>query len=504
MKTKITLTTIFISLCYLGLAQFPAWEKFDQTNSGIPFDTVKFLEIDNQGNIWYGTNDPNSTAGHIGFYNGTNWTDYLSGTNWVYDITLDKDGLIWTSTANKDLKSWDGSNWTTYHNEDLGWYSDPIFIDHNGIKWLNPTAIVSPSLLSFNDTNWTKFTTANSGLPSTNIYCMTGDGQNLIIGTGNSGLVYFDGIDWTVYNTANSGLTSNTIYKIEFDDDDTLWIATKNGDIITFKDSVWNVHHSEVIDSLDAIILDMDFDSKGNLWVVISNRIFKYDMQTWEEYNNTNSLLPEHSYYELEIDSNDKVWIGTEFGIFTYDRAILNKLPNITSHPANQTVTAGDKVTMEVVATGEDLHYQWRRNDTDIVNTDASVYTINSVTLEHGGVYRCIVNNIYSSDTSNAGILVVNPSTGIMERKLCNSINIYPNPFTNYINLDYSLLKNSKVTLRIYDITGQLISTLVDEFQGTGDYKITFEGSDLAEGVYYYELKSNNLTSYGQLIKVSQ
>lgn len=67
----------------------------------------------------------------------------------------------------------------------------------------------------------------------------------------------------------------------------------------------------------------------------------------------------------------------------------------------------------------------------------------------------------------------------------------YPNPFNPATQITYSLAKTEKVSLKVYDITGRLVSTLVDEVKAAGTYSLNFNASGLSSGVYFYRLSSS-------------
>ena len=71
----------------------------------------------------------------------------------------------------------------------------------------------------------------------------------------------------------------------------------------------------------------------------------------------------------------------------------------------------------------------------------------------------------------------------------------YPNPFNPDTWISYELPEPGPVTVKIYNITGQLVKALVDEEQAPGDYRVRWSGRDLhgapvASGVYFCRLKA--------------
>ncbi len=58
--------------------------------------------------------------------------------------------------------------------------------------------------------------------------------------------------------------------------------------------------------------------------------------------------------------------------------------------------------------------------------------------------------------------------------------------------IEYTIPKDSHVTLKIYDVLGQEVRTLVDQDQQVGRYSVNFNGSSLASGVYFYRLVAGN------------
>ena len=71
----------------------------------------------------------------------------------------------------------------------------------------------------------------------------------------------------------------------------------------------------------------------------------------------------------------------------------------------------------------------------------------------------------------------------------------FPNPFNPSTNITYSLPKNAHVILKIYDVLGREITTLVNEEKSAGYYSMRFDGSKLSSGVYFYRIQAGNFVS---------
>ncbi len=67
----------------------------------------------------------------------------------------------------------------------------------------------------------------------------------------------------------------------------------------------------------------------------------------------------------------------------------------------------------------------------------------------------------------------------------------FPNPFENITEIEYSLKKAGNVNLKVYNVLGEEISSLVNEYQDAGNYKVKFDGSKLSEGIYFYKITVN-------------
>jgi hypothetical protein len=71
----------------------------------------------------------------------------------------------------------------------------------------------------------------------------------------------------------------------------------------------------------------------------------------------------------------------------------------------------------------------------------------------------------------------------------------YPNPFNPSTVISYSIPTSSYVSLQVFNVLGNLITTLVNQNQEAGNYKVNFDASELSNGVYFYRIQSSGFSS---------
>ncbi|PJA98157.1 MAG: hypothetical protein CO128_08785 [Ignavibacteriales bacterium CG_4_9_14_3_um_filter_30_11] len=76
----------------------------------------------------------------------------------------------------------------------------------------------------------------------------------------------------------------------------------------------------------------------------------------------------------------------------------------------------------------------------------------------------------------------------------------YPNPFNPSTLINYSIPVPGLVTIKVYDMLGREVTTLINSEQAAGNYKLTFDASTLASGVYFYRIMSNNFVSTKKML----
>jgi len=78
----------------------------------------------------------------------------------------------------------------------------------------------------------------------------------------------------------------------------------------------------------------------------------------------------------------------------------------------------------------------------------------------------------------------------------------YPNPFNPATNIRYAVPQTSHVTIRVYNVTGQLVATLVNETRDAGYHNVIFDGTQLASGVYIYRMQAGDFAKTRMLMLI--
>lgn len=77
-----------------------------------------------------------------------------------------------------------------------------------------------------------------------------------------------------------------------------------------------------------------------------------------------------------------------------------------------------------------------------------------------------------------------------------------PNPFNPTTTISYNIPTSGFTSIKVFDISGRLVSTLVSEYKETGTHNVVFDGSNLATGVYYYKLEADGFTDIKKMILI--
>ena len=78
----------------------------------------------------------------------------------------------------------------------------------------------------------------------------------------------------------------------------------------------------------------------------------------------------------------------------------------------------------------------------------------------------------------------------------------HPNPFNPTTTISYNLPEQTHVLIKVFDVNGKDIATLVNRTQNLGRYNLTFDASNLTSGVYYYRIIANDFLQMHKMILV--
>jgi len=109
---------------------------------------------------------------------------------------------------------------------------------------------------------------------------------------------------------------------------------------------------------------------------------------------------------------------------------------------------------------------------------------------------------VYKIDIGYVGV-----EEEIHSPELCALVQSYPNPMYSETEIMYQILKKAKVSLKIYNFTGRLVRTLVNENKSAGYHRVIWDskdnhGAELPSGIYFYRLKTGSSTTTNKLIRL--
>ena len=103
--------------------------------------------------------------------------------------------------------------------------------------------------------------------------------------------------------------------------------------------------------------------------------------------------------------------------------------------------------------------------------------------------------------TMSGGLVSLSPSSSFLPEKFSLKQN-FPNPFNPATKINFDIKNSTFATLKVYDMTGKEVKSLVNENIAAGSYEVNFNASELNSGVYFYTLKTNEFTETKKMMLV--
>ncbi|MDZ7796033.1 MAG: T9SS type A sorting domain-containing protein [Candidatus Marinimicrobia bacterium] len=274
-------------------------------------------------------------------------------------------------------------------------------------------------------------------------------------------------------------------------------------------------------DTLNSGILEFDCDDNGYIYGL---RLTEESYDTLELYRFNDQL---HALWEKPIEcyvgfskrSSDPIYVRPEI--------MANTDGSVTIYPShysynNQNVSRVDSsgeyifndleidVVLDAISIedGNNLFLEnHRQNDStkvvQLVKVSANGDILFSSILGYGNIWEGSI--IENTDGSFATTLIFGDTIAIDKISRTGEVQVgvkditaptqftlsqnFPNPFNPTTNIGYDIRENSNVKLSIYDISGHLVETLVNEYHQAGAYEVKWNASKYSSGIYIYRLQ---------------
>ncbi len=381
---------------------------------------------------------------------------------------LAREGNILWAGSEYGFASYDGTNWNYYlFNNQTASYLNNIYaitIDASGNKWIGTAG---GGLGKFDGNNWTVFSTTNSQLPSNIVKAITIDSHNnMWIGT-TGGLAKWDmDTSWIIYQQFSSALMSDNIECITDANNDTIWIGTVNGGFTRVVDTTLTTYTIQNFSSPDNTILDFVIGLDGSRWMGCAAHgisYFQYNSPPYVQFHPGNSDMTSYTVNSLAIDTAGKLLCGT------FDGGLVRYLGGIYWQVYNySTIGLPDSSINDILI--DSTGVMW------LATTNSGVVRFNEPAL-----YQSVINS---------------------EGELFSLFKIYPNPTTDYINLNISSSEiNEKFKIEIFDFTGKNI--IQDLIYPTGNKsEIRIDLTDFISGIYLIKISGAKNIQTGKFVKL--
>ncbi len=237
----------------------------------------------------------------------------------------------------------------------------------------------------------------------------------------------------------------------------------------------------------------MNFQKTANGWL---KRLYYLDSTKFYISSSPTSLSPEYIYYftpEEKLAGYQLYSIQTDLtsdGITEF--YVLGYVGTSTNY--RQTVKIFDITNNGIVFQGNQNGYSYSFPTFIDINSDG---LLDCVFLK----YRYPYDNLYFYEIYSTGVTPIDEPIEPIGYNLNQN---YPNPFNGETNISFSINIGADVKLKIYDLKGEELTTLVNEFKPAGNHSVrwdgTIENKRVATGIYLYELIIDGKSSVKKMI----
>lgn len=469
-------------------------------NGGVVLRTI------DGGTTWQLKTSPNAGSINYGLDAIDSLTAWVTGT-----VGGSADVSIWKTTDG-------GATWTSQYNNPTGFGDGIRFFDANNGFYIgdpDPYPSTNWELLTTTDggTTWTRVPLANfPPADSANGEFGAAAGIDIFGSTvwfntysgvaGTPDRVYKStdmGLNWTVSSFNPVGGTSGSNY-VAFSDANNGVVVALDGSLATTTDggATWAVVSGTAFRFATNVPLFNGFIAVGSAGVISAS---SDGGATWTPMTSgtTNTL------YVVEATTNN-AWAAGNSG--TILKLSGNPVPvELTSFAAS---VVGKNVTLNWATATETnnrgFEVQRRSSTGDFIamafveghgtTQQVQAYTYSDKNVE-SGKYSYRLKQVDLNGSFKYSNLVE------VDVKVPNKFELsqnYPNPFNPTTTISYEIAKETIVSLKVYDVIGNEIATLVNETKPAGSYQVVFDAANLSNGVYFYKIQAGNFTATKKLI----
>jgi hypothetical protein len=225
------------------------------------------------------------------------------------------------------------------------------------------------------------------------------------------------------------------------------------------------------------------------------------------EHNASSLFFPDVSGYDVDIYGTNGfvVFAGSTSGLYhSYTDVIPVELASFKVFISGNSALLNWSTATETNNSGFAVEYrrgsdEWieagflegRGTTTETQNYSFTVNGLNS------GIYSFRLRQMDYDGTITYSKEIESEVTGDISFELYQN---YPNPFNPTTELTYSVKESGMVNIKVYDMLGSLITTLVNEVKEPGMHTVKFDGSSLASGVYMYSVSVNQFNAVRKMI----
>ena len=218
------------------------------------------------------------------------------------------------------------------------------------------------------------------------------------------------------------------------------------------------------------------------------------------KYKSSASTFCQFDFQIYEVDAAGNANLVTR-GNFTDRNYTANTLrtKSFKGQAHSHIFSTGNRI--RIIITNLD----WCRNDAWFMNTNPFVLPVlnnGTHTIYCDGNTYIDLPVIQISGAPVANYFAADDNTVEKTPAQFNIKQNYPNPFNPTTNIDYSLPGTGKVEIKVYDIIGREVTTLINEVQDAGDHSVQFNATNLASGIYFYRI--NAVTAKGNFTDVKR